>query len=267
MIPLPVATAGAVAGAAYLSARFSLPHDVLFFRIYAGTLLTLARVRRADRINLFYTLENHARNKTTANRPLILFEGRSHTYAETYDRVLRYSAWLHERLGVRKGDIVALDYQNSDTFIFLWFALWAVGAKPAFINHNLQGPALAHCLRVSSARLAIVDPQLADWLTDDVRGAVPNMNFVVFSPALESEALQQEPVRYPNEVRSESDYINMALLIYTSGTTGMPKPAVVSWAKIYMAANMSAKGTACSQHDVIYTVHSGRRSFLCLRSG
>ncbi|KAL2269265.1 hypothetical protein VTJ83DRAFT_4111 [Remersonia thermophila] len=253
MVPLPVAAASVVAGAAYLNARFSLPHDLLFFRISTATLLSLIRARRADNINLFYVLEKHARDKATAARPLILFEGRSHTYAETYDRVLRYSSWLRERLGVREHDVVALDYQNSDDFIFLWFALWAIGAKPAFINHNLQGSALAHCLRVSSARLAIVDPRVAHSLTDDVRRSLPGMEFVVFSPTVEAQALRQEPVRYPDAVRSESDYINMALLIYTSGTTGMPKPAVVSWAKIYMASNMSAKGTNATRDDIFYT--------------
>ena len=254
MLPVPLAAAGAVAGAAYLNARFSLAHDLLYFRVSAAGLLSLFRAKRANKFNVFYVLEQHALNKTSAGRAFILFEGKSYTYAETYHTVLRYGAWLRERHGVRERDIVALDYQNSDTFMFLWFAIWAIGAKPAFINYNLQGAALTHCLRASTAKIALVEPLVADSLTEEVRQELPGMNFIVFTPEVETEALSQEPTRYPDAVRSESEHVNMAILIYTSGTTGMPKPAVVSWAKIYMAANMSAKGTGLAPNDVFYTV-------------
>lgn len=263
MVPVPLAAAGAVAGAAYLNARFSLAHDLLFFRISASTLFSLFRATRADKVNVFYVLEKQAHDKTTAKKPLILFEGKSYTYAETYQTVLRYGAWLRERHGVREGDVVSLDYQNSETFIFLWFAIWAIGAKPAFINYNLQGAALTHCLRESTAKLAIVDPRVADNVTDEVRQALPSMKFVVFTSDVEAEAQTQEPVRYPDAVRSESEYVNMAILIYTSGTTGMPKPAVVSWAKVYMAATMSTKGTSSGPDDVFYTVSNAAFHVCC----
>ncbi|KAL2139425.1 hypothetical protein VTI28DRAFT_5239 [Corynascus sepedonium] len=253
-IPVPVVAAGALAGAAYVNARFSLAHDSLFFRIFGSTLFRLFRARRGNRINVFYVLEERALDKQVRGRPFVLFEGRSFTYAETYERALRYGAWLRERHGVREGDVVALDYQNSEMFVFLWFALWAVGAKPAFINHNLQGAALTHCLRASTARLAIVDPRVAESVTDEVRQELSGpMEFVVFTPEVDAEAQKQEPVRYPDAVRTEDEPTNMAILIYTSGTTGMPKPAIMSWAKIYMAANISAKGVAATQSDVFYT--------------
>jgi hypothetical protein len=262
MVPVPLAAAGALAGGAYLKARFTLAHDLLFLRISSATLFSLFRAVRADKVNVFYILEKQALDKATARKPFVLFEGKSYTYAETYETVLRYGVWLRERQGVRERDIVALDYQNSETFIFLWLAIWAIGAKPAFINHNLHGAALAHCLRESTAKLAIVDPCVAESVTEDVRQELPRMNFVVFTAAVESEARSHEPVRYPDVVRTESEYVNMAILIYTSGTTGMPKPAVVSWAKVYMASNMSAKGTGSTPNDIFYTVcysHVGRR--------
>jgi acyl-CoA synthetase (AMP-forming)/AMP-acid ligase II len=253
MLPVPLAAAGAVAGAAYLNARFSLAHDLLYFRISASVLYGLFRATRADKINVFYVLEKHALDKSTAGRIFLLFEGKSYTYAETYQTVLRYGAWMHDHHGVRERDIVALDYQNSDTFFFLWMAIWAIGAKPAFINYNLQGDALTHCLRASTAKLAIVDPLVAKSVTDEIRQEFPGVKFVVFAPELEAEAQRQNPIRFPDSVRTESEYVNMAILIYTSGTTGMPKPAVVSWAKVYMGANMSAKGVGLTRDDIFYT--------------
>jgi acyl-CoA synthetase (AMP-forming)/AMP-acid ligase II len=262
MVPVPLAAAGVVAGAAYLNARFSLEHDCLFFRILGSTSLNLFRAARADRINIFYVLEKQALDKTTARRPFILFQGTSYTYAETYQLVLRYGAWLQERYGLRQGDVVALDYENSDTFIVLWFALWAIGAKPAFINYNLQGAALTHCLRKSSAKLAIIDPKVAGSVTDDIQRDLSDVRFVTFTSEAQAEARSTEPTRYPDAVRTESDRVAMAILIYTSGTTGMPKPAVVSWAKTYAAAMISVKGTHMRPEDVVYTASYFPKEFV-----
>ncbi|GAB1315279.1 long-chain fatty acid transporter fat1 [Madurella fahalii] len=253
MVSIPLALAGAVAGSAYLNARFSLEHDLLFFRIAGSTLFNLIRAVRAGKVNVFYVLEKQALDRNVAGRPFILFEGKTYTYAETYQTVLRYGAWMRERHGVCESDIVALDYQNSETFIFLWFAMWSIGAKPAFINYNLQGAALTHCLRESTAKLAIVDPHVAGSITEEVRQSLPGMNFVVFTPDIEAEAGRLEPVRYPDAVGAKDDYTSLALLIYTSGTTGMPKPAVVSWAKVYLAAMLTSKGSSAGPDDVLYT--------------
>lgn len=255
--PLPFAlsaAAAAAAGSAYLNARWSLEHDLLFFRIAGSALFNVLRALRADRLNAFYVLEKHALDRATADRPFLLFEGRACSYADAYWTVLRYGAWLRERRGVREGDVVALEFQNSDTFVLLWFAIWAVGARPAFINYHLQGAALTHCLRAATARLALVDPRVADGVTEDVRRELPDMEFVVFTPDVEAEARRLEPVRYSDDLRSEKNHVAMAMLIYTSGTTGLPKPAVVSWAKVYMAAMMASKGSGMRSDDVLYTV-------------
>jgi acyl-CoA synthetase (AMP-forming)/AMP-acid ligase II len=50
-----------------------------------------------------------------------------------------------------------MDFVNSEIFIWCWFGLWAIGAKPAFLNYNLKGEALVHCIRSSGARLVLVD--------------------------------------------------------------------------------------------------------------
>lgn len=46
---------------------------------------------------------------------------------------------------------------NSPEMIIAWLALLAIGAAPAMINYNLEGPALKHCLNISGAKLMLVD--------------------------------------------------------------------------------------------------------------
>jgi acyl-coenzyme A synthetase/AMP-(fatty) acid ligase len=208
---------------------------------------------RWDRLNMFYTLENHAQGKL-ANEVFIIFEGRQWTYKETYQLVLKYGTWLMKKYGVKPKQIVAMDFMNSEKFIFVWLGLWSIGAKPAFINYNLTGKALAHCIQVSSACLALVDSEVEHCATADVRKEVAKVEFVIFTPDLEAEIEATEAVRAPDWTRSEDKSQNMAKLVFTSGTTGLPKPAIVSWAKTNFGAMLTPNWTSLARPDVFYTV-------------
>ncbi|KAK0653088.1 hypothetical protein B0T16DRAFT_347766 [Cercophora newfieldiana] len=248
--------AAGTALSAYLRARLSLDHDLLFLRITSNTVFHLVRAVRSGRVNIFYVLESHALSPSTANRPFIWFEGKSHTYAQVHDTVLRYGHYLRTVHGVKEKEVVAMDFQNSDMFIFLWFGLWSIGATPAFINTHLSGKPLVHSLRTSTARLVLVDPRVEaeGGLTEEIKGEFEKegVKFLVVDGDTEGEMRGTEAVRAPDEVRKVERYVDLAILIYTSGTTGLPKPAVVSWAKIYVASQMAAKGTEMTREDVMY---------------
>ncbi|CAI4214527.1 unnamed protein product [Parascedosporium putredinis] len=139
---------------------------------------------------------------------------------------LRYGAWLRQAHGVKPQDIVAMDFENSDIFVFLWMGIWSIGAKPAFMNYNLSGPTLTHCVKTSNASLLLVDPNVASNVTDDVRKDLSHVRIVELNPGLEREILSTEPQRRPDSERTEEFGHGLAILIYTSGTTGMPKPAI-----------------------------------------
>lgn len=254
LVPL-LATAPAVAAAlAYLNARSATWYDLLLLKCALTGTARMYYREQVDRLNLFYALEGYATSKSTANHNLLIFEGKRYTYAEAYDKILRYGHYLKTKLGVRPKDIVAVDFQNSDHFIFLWFGLWSIGAKPAFINYNLAGAPLAHCLKAATTKLCIVDPHVADNVTESVKTDLPGITFVVLTPEVEAEINATDPIRAPNKDRSEDKLSNMSLLIYTSGTTGLPKPAVVSWGKFIVGGSVTQKLLGRGQKDIMYTV-------------
>ncbi|KAH8654861.1 hypothetical protein BGZ61DRAFT_541202 [Ilyonectria robusta] len=254
-MPLPLAiTAPAIAATvAYLNARSSAWYDLLLLRCALTGAGRMYYREYVDRLNLFYALEAVATSSSTADRALLIFEGARYTYAEAYDRILRYGRWLRSDLGVKPKDVVAIDYQNSDHFVFLWWGLWSIGAKPAFINYNLVGASLVHCLNAATTRLCIVDPSVAVNVTPDVRDQLPDIRFVILTPDVKTQILAHEPVRAPDSDRSESSLSNMSILIYTSGTTGMPKPAIVSWGKLIVGGTVAEKLQARGDGDVMYT--------------
>jgi acyl-CoA synthetase (AMP-forming)/AMP-acid ligase II len=259
----------------------------------SGMVGTIVEERR-DTLNLFYELETHARS-SRADHVWIIFQGQSWTYAQAYDIVLRYATWFKAK-GVQKGDIVAMDFVNSDVFVWVWFGLWSVGAKPAFINYNLTGKSLVHTVKTSTAHLVLVDQESKDNFRIDVmekhgftltsastagqsvnhqytfemnQSEVPKsvkrqateqggekvqrqLEVVVFDKKLQDSILALQPTRLPDSERSDQKRATMAMLIYTSGTTGLPKPAIVSWAKVSGGSKVFS-AWASFKNDIIYT--------------
>ncbi|CAM1508605.1 Fc.00g054530.m01.CDS01 [Cosmosporella sp. VM-42] len=254
-MPLPlVAVAPAIAATvAYLNARSSAWYDLLLLNCALTGAARMYYRERVDRLNLFYAFESTATAKSTSNHTLLIFEGKRFSYAEAYDKVLRYGHYLKTKLGVKPKDIVAMDFQNSEQFVFLWLGLWSIGAKPAFINYNLTGASLAHCLRAATTKLCIIDPNVSENVNDAVKTELTDITFVVLDSKVEAKILAMDPVRAPDSDRSEDKLSNMSILIYTSGTTGMPKPAVVSWGKCIVGGSVTQRLLGRGNKDVMYT--------------
>jgi acyl-CoA synthetase (AMP-forming)/AMP-acid ligase II len=113
------------------------------------------------RISPYYFFERHAQQKPNAE--CLWWRAGSHTWGETYFRSNQYAQFFLSH-GIKTGDLVALFMDNSPDFVFAWLGLFAIGAAPALINHNLTKAALLHCLGISRAPLVLVDgrPELID---------------------------------------------------------------------------------------------------------
>lgn len=263
-VPLSLALSAAVTSFAYLNARWSLFYDAKLL----GTLFT-SRFRRylserRDRVNLFYILEQHALNRSTANHPFVVYNGQTWTFYEVYQTSLRYGTYFKKTYNVKAGEIVAMDFMNSSTFIFIWMGLWSIGALPAFINYNLTKSSLEHCVKASTARILLVDEELVDSkFSPEQLEAFASSNFrenggpvevVIHKKKLESQIMRTVPVREPDDCRSGKLSKDIAMLIYTSGTTGLPKPAIVSWSKCIMGGSFISLWMGLRKQDRIYTV-------------
>lgn len=240
LAPLAIAAPALLAGAAWLNAKTQFSYDLRLVASLARASLTSVLNEKRDRVNLFYYLEKHATTRNTAGRSFIVFNGKEWAFKDVYDIVLRYGTWLKKTFAIAPGDVVAIDFMNSAHFVFIWLALWSLGARPAFINYNLTGKPLLHCIKTSTARVVLVDEKSEAQFTPEVLKAVASPNFrdgkgpvrvAFFSEALEQQILALEGEREPDSVRSGAQAHEMACLMFTSGTTGLPKAAIVSWYK------------------------------------
>lgn len=237
-------------------------------------------------MNVFYELEKHALSSNIGHRPFLAvppsvpktvqglndLEGLTcveYTYKQVYNLSLQFAAWLRLEHGVQKGDIIALDFTNKPQFVFLWFAIWSLGAKPAFINTGLRGEALIHCVETSSSRLLLLDPDLPDALTPEIQARLSDtgVGAVVVDASVEVRIRNTPGYRASHEDRGGEIGNDLAVLIFTSGTTGLPKASIVPWRKLLNSAKAMSVWLGMKPKDRYYTVcYSANTKRKCYRS-
>ncbi|KAI1440945.1 fatty acid transporter [Annulohypoxylon stygium] len=261
------AAAGSAAFAAYLDARFHIRNDIA-----AGSNKKRAAKWQADIIrqirdgktHIYHILEEHA--KRDPSLVFIIFEGREYTYAEIFKAIQPIGNWLMKDLGIKKGEMVALDGGNSPEYVMVWFALEAIGASVAFINCNLTAHPLVHSVKVAGARYLIADSDVRH-LVSPVEEELTSggTQTVYYDPTSLSAHTDKQPL--PDERRAGAKPTDVASLIYTSGTTGKPKGTIVSRART-MLLRASSNKIGLLPSDKMYTClplyHASAQGVCCL---
>ncbi|MGT2435515.1 AMP-binding protein [Bradyrhizobium betae] len=169
----------------------------------------------------------------TAADPAFVFDGAPVSRAEFSAKVEQTAAWLAAQ-GIGRGDVVAVWLVNRVEWIALLFAAARLGAVVAAVNTRYRSAEVAHLLKVSGARLMVVEAAfrsidfaaiLADIASDEVpalRGlAVVGADAIPAQwPCIRFDAYDQP---YPPAPPAQNDVDLPVLLYTTSGTTKGPK--------------------------------------------
>jgi hypothetical protein len=106
--------------------------------------LTAPISRNPDRI-LSTVIEEIA--VQAGDRPALLSDRESLTYAELAARANQYARWALDQ-GLSKGEVVGLLMTNRPEYFAVWLGITSVGGVVALLNTNLVGPSLAHCINI-----------------------------------------------------------------------------------------------------------------------
>jgi acyl-CoA synthetase (AMP-forming)/AMP-acid ligase II len=177
---------------------------------------------------------------------------------------LKYGTWLKNSKGIEKNEVVAMNFTNKPTFLWIWFGLWSIGATPACINHNLREEPLLHCVRACGTRLIVIDEAVhqtyPEKMKNDIREQLMaadedrKSDIVLFDSQIEKQILDLQPTNWTVEPKSGAMLEQPAMLIFTSGTTGLPKAAIMSWNKCRFGSNLLQRWVGFRSDDVVYTV-------------
>ncbi|KAK8879022.1 AMP-binding enzyme [Apiospora arundinis] len=218
--------AATTAGLAYLDAKYHIRQD---WKIISGKKKAAKLLEQAikdKRVSQWYAFERHALLKP--NEECIWWRPGSYTWAESYHRSCQFAQYFLAQ-GVKPGDLVALFMANSPDFLFAWLGLFAIGAAPAMINHNLSKAALLHCLGIAKSPLIVADgsPELLSRI-DEIQEELASKGVKVVKLAEARPEINASRGERPgDELRDNIGPGSPFGLFYTSGTTGMPKACII----------------------------------------
>lgn len=165
-----------------------------------------------------------------AGKPAIIDKDQTYTYNDLKDWVKSYTGLLNW-LGIKKGDVVAIQLPKCMEFIFLHLATLSLGAVTLPLNPAYSREEVEYFLDNSGSKVLFGDDQViqpGQFKRDNKsdlkvvnRGAGGNNSLA----SLLKEAQKHcsgTVSKYPTEPN------DTALLCYTSGTTGRPKGAMIT---------------------------------------
>ena len=218
---------------AYLNGKYQLGRDLKLIYRVRNAERVYQKALKADRLSPWYILAQVCARQP--NDRAIWSRDGCYTFKELHDQVVRYAQWLLDE-GVKPGQLVAMYLHNSADFMMIMFALLSIGAFPAFINYNLEGKALMHCLAVCESKLLIIDQdtgcqERVEGSRDDIEAA--GTTIVTLNSDLK-QRISARPVVVPgDELRNGMKPSDPYCLIYTSGTTGLPKGCPFTVARVH----------------------------------
>lgn len=167
------------------------------------------------------------------------------SYTELRRRVVRTANALRH-LGVEQGDRVLCWLPNGPDAVRLWLGLNYLGAVYVPLNPAFKGAVLEHVIRLSDARLIILDTSLAASLPPAARAtliravlmgntdnAAVDTNF--FLPANALDCAEETAPALENEIAPWDP----PAIIFTSGTTGPSKGVLISYAHLWATVTHS----------------------------
>ncbi|HLY48068.1 MAG TPA: long-chain fatty acid--CoA ligase [Solirubrobacteraceae bacterium] len=205
-----------------------------------STTVTAASARAVDAPTV-----TEALRRTAANHPEIVAvrtpdDSVSLTWSRLLARVDALAGGL-VKLGVRRGDTVALMLSNRPEFHISDLAVVTIGATPFSIYTTYPAEEIEYLITDAGSRVAIIDQAFVEVFAR-ARENLPQLEHVIVvdgEPPADMLALSEVEGADPDFDPSSLEPVqrdDLLTLIYTSGTTGPPKGVQLSHHNVMFAA-------------------------------
>ena len=173
------------------------------------------------------------RAKEYGNRPAVIFGQEQISFIQLKDKVFSLAQGLL-KLGVKRGDKVAIYLPNWPEYIYSYLAIWSIGACCVPLDFMLTEDEIISCLSHSEARILITKHK-ANVSFLRLKANLPSLKQIISCRLQKEEALSFEELlaadssKAPGSEVEEKDY---AIIFYTSGTTGKPKGVLINYLQL-----------------------------------
>ncbi|MBN1390415.1 MAG: AMP-binding protein, partial [Candidatus Thermoplasmatota archaeon] len=213
-----------------------------------------------------YTLSGLLREAAEEHpeRVSIHYEEREITYRQLDEMASGFAAGLL-RMGIRKGDRVALYMPNYPEWIIAFFGTARMGGIVVPMNTRYRAKEVEYILNNSEATCLVMTSEFLNMdyvgILDGLRGKIPSLKRILVLGERISEGMDRfESLMDPGEghrenkdladIEKEIEEDDVVFILYTSGTTGEPKGAMLTNLNISKNAEQIAAVMEQNVNDV-----------------
>jgi len=191
-----------------------------------------------------------------SGKVFLYFEDQRVTYQD-FNLTVNRVASTFKKMGIGKGEMMAIMLPNSPEFLYTWMGLNKLGAVEVPINIGYTETEIRYILQHSGASGIVIDQEYYPLFERIRRKEVPRLRHVIFlgreAPpfgAIPFSDLLGEKGELGEVALSEED---PAVCIYTSGTTDQPKGVLNSHRNWLLTGEAYAFTVGIRSHDRVMT--------------
>jgi long-chain acyl-CoA synthetase len=218
-------------------------------------------------MNLLSQFEESAKNFST--KPAYYFMDQTCTYAELDGAITKFASGL-EKLGVKKGDHIALLLGNSPHFVISLYGALRLGVTVIPVNPIYTADEISYILNNGDVKVVIA-LDLAIPLVEKMHTFLPKIEHFIFCETTPNSSVESkiENLSGSSKMKSFTSVVasgelnfkgpnleddDTAIILYTSGTTGKPKGAMLTHKNLYSNAKDVSEYLKMNPNDRIVTV-------------
>ncbi|MDD5038828.1 MAG: long-chain-fatty-acid--CoA ligase [Dehalococcoidales bacterium] len=161
---------------------------------------------------------------TCPDKVALIFEGKRYTFNQLNERANRLGNALL-KLGIQKGDRIAMMQVNCNQYVEAYFAAAQIGAIYLPLNYRVKGSELAFMLNRAEANTLFIGKRYID-LINSIKPKLHSVkNFISIECPQEGMLYYEDMIAASSadEISIEVNGNDTTILMYTAGTTGSPK--------------------------------------------
>ncbi len=216
---------------------------------------------------MFLTKQLHKTAVQNAQKPAFYFLDQATAYSELDEAVTKFAAGLY-KLGISKGDHIALLLGNSPQFIIGMYGALRAGATVIPINPIYSQDEMSYILNNADVKVVVALNSLVPLLEKIDSELTSVKHYIVCETEANDKKLESRTLAISPKITAftqlitegdllfqgpELDENDTAIILYTSGTTGKPKGAMLSHKNLFANARDISAYLKMTEEDYVVT--------------
>ncbi|HWI54344.1 MAG TPA: AMP-binding protein [Desulfobacteria bacterium] len=193
---------------------------------------------------------------------LNILNKRFYTYKEVNENANQVGHYL-EKIGIVKGDRVAVLLPNCEQYVFVWFGMHKLGVVQVPVNTSYKMDFLQYAVDFSDSRILITNNEFLERIVP-IEDQLPKLEKIIVlgnGEGIKNPGIKKIPLLDFDEVLKESKanldvdvtFADAERIMFTSGTTGRSKGVFRAHAAAYWSARNYIKVCEVTENDVLFT--------------